>query len=174
MAGVSLQLCEQKWRLLLAAAWQDWLGDGKPSFTDGVNYDDHDNDDNDDDDNGDDDKEGDGNAAAAAWQDWLGDRKPSFTNGVNYHDDDDGDSDYVGLCISSTTHYLAIGQQGGVVKDVWDQAEQSNCWLGGHCGLWIADCDREQPLLGVAHLIVITIVWTTFWTPKIPKIHYLI
>ena len=26
------------------------------------------------------------------------------------------------------------------------------------CGLWIADCDREQPLLGVAHLIVITIV----------------
>ena len=39
---------------------------GKPSFTDGVNYDDHDNDDNDDDDNGDDDKEGDGNAAAAA------------------------------------------------------------------------------------------------------------
>ena len=66
----------------------------------------------------------------------IGDGKPSFTDGVNYDDDDDDDeSDFVGLCISSATHYLAIGHQGGVVKEVWDEADQSNCSLGGHCRL---------------------------------------
>ena len=95
------RLGDKKWRLLLAAG-QDWL-EGKPSFTDGVNYHDGagDTDDDDDDDNNDDDDDDDEHQRPIST--WL--------------------LEIRALYISWAIHYLAIGQQGGVVKEVWDQAD---------------------------------------------------